>query len=241
MPADKVLNLVAGDNEATRLASVELSRERPELVMKVLEALAQEGRQVRGRQGRSQSRQQDQSQLGQSQQLTLFDEEFGTGTAGEATGGRAGGSVGDFTGGLAGARELLGLAAVDAPSTVVSMPSAHPIPSPRYLNKVLHQLYERPPASYEGLLETPGVGPSTLRALAMVAEVTHGTRPSFGDPVRYAFAHGGKDNFPFPVQRSDMEHSLQVMRTAVEKAKVGERDKLDALRRLALQEQEMRN
>jgi hypothetical protein len=211
VPAEGVLNLVAGNNEATRLASVELSRERPEQVVKVLEAIAREGCLADGLQGRLKS--QVQPGLIQPQQLTLFDEEFGASSAGEAT--------------------------IGTSTTVVTMPSAHPIPSPRYLNKVLHQLYERPLSSYEGLLAAPGVGPSTLRALAMVAEVTHGTRPSFGDPVRYAFAHGGKDNYPFPVQRSDMEHSLQVMRTAVEKAKMGDSDKLDALRRLALQEKEM--
>jgi hypothetical protein len=238
MPADGVLNLVAGDNEATRLASVELSRERPEQVVKVLEAIARESRLASGGQGRLQPQ-------GQPQQLTLFDEELGAspslGTAetGESADKQVGGLSDDLAGGLAIGRGALVQAAVDTHSTIVTMPVAHPIPSPRYLNKVLHQLYERPPSSYEGLLEAPGVGPSTLRALAMVAEVTHGTRPSFGDPVRYAFAHGGKDNYPFPVQRIDMEHSLQVMRTAVEKAKMGERDKLDALRRLALQEKVM--
>ena len=115
----------------------------------------------------------------------------------------------------------------------ITMPRPHPIPSPRYLNKILHQLYERPLVNYEHLLETPGVGPSTLRALAMVAEVTHGTQPSFADPVRYAFAHGGKDKIPFPVSRRDLEHSLGVLRTAVEKAKLGHQEKLEALRKLA--------
>src|SRR5690606_24848204 len=98
---------------------------------------------------------------------------------------------------------------------------------------------EYPIENYENLLETPGVGPSTLRALAMVAEVTHGALPSFADPVRYAFAHGGKDNFPFPVSRYDLEHSLEVLRTAVEKAKLGHQEKMEALRRLAQQGERM--
>lgn len=121
--------------------------------------------------------------------------------------------------------------------TKMFMPAAHPIPAPGYLNKILHQIYEKPPESYEGLLESPGVGPSTLRALAMVAEVTHGAQPSFEDPVRYTFAHGGKDGFPFPVARRDLEHSIGVLRTALEKGKIGEREKLDALRRLAREEE----
>jgi hypothetical protein len=121
----------------------------------------------------------------------------------------------------------------------IIMPSFHPIPSPKRLDKILYSIYQKPPESYEGLLETPGVGPGTLRALAMVAEVTHGTKASFNDPVRYSFAHGGKDKYPFPVQKRDMEHSLNVLRTAIEKAKFGERDKLDALRRLAEHEQRL--
>lgn len=129
--------------------------------------------------------------------------------------------------------------AVESGQTVVKkmdMPAAHPIPTPQRINKILYQLYEKPPESYEKLLETQGVGPGTLRALAMVAEVTHGARPSYEDPVRYAFAHGGKDGFPFPVDRNDITHSFEVLRTAVEKAAIGQNDKLEALRRLARQE-----
>ena len=67
----------------------------------------------------------------------------------------------------------------------------------------------------------------------MVAEVTHGALPSFQDPVRYTFAHGGKDNYPFPVQGADLTHSLEVLRTAINKARLGEKDKLQSLRKLA--------
>jgi hypothetical protein len=116
---------------------------------------------------------------------------------------------------------------------IMTMPKHHPIPSARYLDKILYQLYDRPPGSYKNLLERPGVGPSTLRALAMVAEVTHGALPSFQDPVRYTFAHGGKDNYPFPVQGADLTHSLEVLRTAINKARLGEKDKLQSLRKLA--------
>ena len=118
-------------------------------------------------------------------------------------------------------------------SSIIHLPVPHPIPSPRYLDKMLYQLYERPPENYQGLLEQKGVGPSTLRALAMVAEITHGAKPAFHDPVRYAFAHGGKDGFPFPVERNDIQQSLNVLRTAIEKGKIGENDKLESLRRLA--------
>jgi hypothetical protein len=201
---EEVLNLVAGDNEATRAASVELAREKPETVSQVLSALAAEAA--------------PRPAPDRPRQLTLFDDELGPQPKLPPASAAANRSPG---------------------FTTLSMPRPHPIPSPRRINQMLYRLYERPPGSYEQLLETPGVGPSTLRALAMVAEVTHGARPSFTDPVRYAFAHGGKDGFPFPVQPRDLEHSLGVLRTAVEKARVGDRDRLDALRRLADQEERM--
>ncbi|WP_425340326.1 DUF763 domain-containing protein [Ammoniphilus resinae] len=200
-PAKDVLNLVSRNNEATRLASVELCREeRPETVVKVLESIKKSN-----------------SRSMEPQQLSLFDEEFVSGES----------EIPDTLGSSSTSSEIY---------SSMTMPRPHPIPSSRHLNKILHQLYERPLDNYENLLETPGVGPSTLRALAMVAEITHGTRPSFEDPVRYAFAHGGKDKIPFPVSRRDMEHSFGVLRTAVEKAKLGHQEKLEALRRLAQHE-----
>lgn len=224
-----VLNLVSRSNEATRLASVELCREKPEAVAKVLAALSAAA-----------DPKQSNASANAPQQLTLFDEEFGPAPAAPADAARArGGKAAAGSGRADAARAVLGAepAMASGAFTRMTMPRAHPIPAPRYLDKILRELYEKPPASYERLLETPGVGASTLRALAMVAEVTHGAQPTYADPVRYAFAHGGKDSYPFPVQARDLEHSLAVLRTAVEKAKLGERDKLDALRRLALQEE----
>ncbi|MFD2752058.1 DUF763 domain-containing protein [Virgibacillus siamensis] len=119
---------------------------------------------------------------------------------------------------------------------VLTLPEKHAIPSPNYLDKVLYKIYEKPPADYQQLLELEGVGPSTLRALAMVSEVTHGAQPSFHDPVRYAFAHGGKDSYPFPVQRDDITKSLDVLKSAIKKGKIGEKDKLQALRKLSNRE-----
>lgn len=115
----------------------------------------------------------------------------------------------------------------------ITMPSYHHIPRSGYLDKILYKLYAKPPQEYENLLEEPGIGPGTLRALAMVAEVTHGVAASYQDPVRYAFAHGGKDGYPFFVQRQDYEHSIGVLKKALEKGKIGSNEKLYALRRLA--------
>ena len=71
--------------------------------------------------------------------------------------------------------------------------------NPQYLEKILLKTYERAPEDFETLLGMEGVGPKTLRALALVSELIHGTPASMRDPARFSFAHGGKDGIPFPV------------------------------------------
>ncbi|MDI3280190.1 MAG: DUF763 domain-containing protein [Bacillota bacterium] len=115
----------------------------------------------------------------------------------------------------------------------LSLPAGHAVPDADRLNRVLQRLYEEPPRDFAGLLAAPGVGPATVRALALVAEVAYGAPPSFRDPVRYSFAHGGKDGHPFPVNRADYAHSWQVLEDALRRARLGNREKLVALRRLA--------
>lgn len=119
------------------------------------------------------------------------------------------------------------------------LPAAHAVPRAAHWNRVLHHLYERPPEDFAGLLLTPGVGPSTLRALVMAAEVIHGVRASRTDPVRYSFAHGGKDGHPFPVSREDFDHSITVLRRGLERARAGQREAMAALSRLARWEAEV--
>jgi hypothetical protein len=113
------------------------------------------------------------------------------------------------------------------------LPRYHGIPAASRLDRILYRLYERAPASYEALLATEGVGAGTLRALAMVAELVAGIPVTFVDPVRYSFAHGGKDGHPFPVRTPDYDHSIEVLQQAIRRARIGDRDRLDALRRLA--------
>mgnify|MGYP001478596929 CR=1 FL=1 len=115
----------------------------------------------------------------------------------------------------------------------LSLPAAHAVPDAGRLEKVLRGLYERGVKDFEELLGMPGVGAQTVRALAMVAEVVHGVPASFRDPARYSFAHGGKDGHPYPVRRDLYDRSVAVLQQAVERARLGDRDKLDALRRLS--------
>jgi uncharacterized protein len=103
----------------------------------------------------------------------------------------------------------------------------------RYLHKVLLRTYERAPEDFETLLGVPGVGAKTLRALALAAELIYGTRASTRDPARFSFAHGGKDGFPYPVDRETYDRTVEVLGAAVRRARVGETEKVQALKRLA--------
>ncbi|NIR01481.1 MAG: DUF763 domain-containing protein, partial [Gemmatimonadales bacterium] len=78
-----------------------------------------------------------------------------------------------------------------------------------------------------------GVGPKTIRALALIADLLYGAKASLRDPATFSFAHGGKDGVPYPVDRATYDHSIDVLREAVNRAKVADREKLKALRRLA--------
>lgn len=115
----------------------------------------------------------------------------------------------------------------------LSLPRQHSIPRTSYLQRSLQAAYEQQPQNFAALLETSGVGPGTLRALCLVAEVAYGVQPSYTDPVRYSFAHGGKDGFPFPVQEEDIRNSYTTLQRAVKKARLGNRDQLQALQNLA--------
>jgi len=115
----------------------------------------------------------------------------------------------------------------------LALPWRHEIPRTEYLNKALLKLYEVQPQNFLQVLGVEGVGPKTIRALAMVAEVAYGAPASFRDPVRYSFAHGGKDGHPYPVDRNLYQHTLEMLEKALREAKMGRSEKLEAFRRLS--------
>lgn len=115
----------------------------------------------------------------------------------------------------------------------LKLPRGHAIPRTSYLNKSLRTAYEQHPSDFEQLLRIQGVGPSTLRALCLVAEVAFGVKASYSDPVRYSFAHGGKDGFPFPVNEADIENSYTILRKALRRARAGHNEQLQALKNLS--------
>ncbi|MFQ6015264.1 MAG: DUF763 domain-containing protein [Anaerolineae bacterium] len=105
--------------------------------------------------------------------------------------------------------------------------------NPDRLGSIFLKTYERQPGDFEVLLGMSGVGPKTIRALSLVAELVYGVKPSFRDPVRYSFAHGGKDGYPYPVDRKNYDRSIDTLQRAIKQAQVGNREKLEALKRLA--------
>jgi hypothetical protein len=98
--------------------------------------------------------------------------------------------------------------------------------------ETLKRLYEFRPTNYEELLGIKGVGPSTVRGLALIAELIYGQPPSWKDPVRYSFAYGGKDGVPYPVDKKAMDESIQILKTAVENARIDGDEKTKSLQRL---------
>jgi uncharacterized protein len=104
--------------------------------------------------------------------------------------------------------------------------------NPRHLKTVLLSTWETAPADFETLLAVKGVGAATLRALALISELLYGAPASSRDPARYSFAHGGKDGFPFPVDRRTYDGSIDFLRDALGRARIGSSDRLHALKRL---------
>ena len=103
---------------------------------------------------------------------------------------------------------------------------------PESVEKILLKTYEVKAPDFQTLLGLPGVGAKTLRALALIAEVTYGTPASWKDPAKFSFAHGGKDGHPYPVNCSVYDESIEILRRTVERASIEKSDKDNALRRL---------
>ncbi len=104
---------------------------------------------------------------------------------------------------------------------------------PRSINwKRMREIYEFQPTGYEELLSMNGVGPKTVRALALISDLIYGEKPSWKDPVKYTFTVGGKDGVPFPVDKKAMDESIDLIKQGVEQAKIGDKQKLRSLKKL---------
>jgi hypothetical protein len=103
----------------------------------------------------------------------------------------------------------------------------------KYLEKVLNKVCAVKPHTYEELLAQEGVGPKTMRALSLVSEVIYGARPSYEDPARYSFAHGGKDATPYPVDRRTYDYTIAFFSKVVQKMRLPFTEKKAILAKLA--------
>lgn len=98
--------------------------------------------------------------------------------------------------------------------------------------KGLMNAYEFQPKNYEELVAVKGLGAKSIRALALVSNLVYGAEPSWRDPVKFSFSHGGKDGYPYPVDRETYDKSIGILKTAVENAKIGNKEKIFAFKRL---------
>ena len=101
------------------------------------------------------------------------------------------------------------------------------------LGAMLWLTHDNQPADFEELLLLQGMGPRTLQSMALVSEVIYGTPSRFTDPARFSFANGGKDGHPFPVPVNVYDETLSILTKAIEKAKLGQSDKLQAIHKLS--------
>ncbi|MDC7239639.1 MAG: DUF763 domain-containing protein [Spirochaetales bacterium] len=116
------------------------------------------------------------------------------------------------------------------------MPSRHEVHpediDPKRLGAVLAAAGESGVTEFSDLLLIQGLGPRTLRSLALVSEIIYGKPCRFDDPARFSFAHGGKDGHPFPVPLKVYDETLQYLGSSLSKSRVDESEKRDSLKRL---------
>ena len=116
------------------------------------------------------------------------------------------------------------------------MPSHHDVQASdvdlKRLGAMLSLTRELQPENFEDLLLLKGVGPRTMQSLALVSEIIHGSPSRFQDPARFCFAHGGKDGHPFPVPIKTYDETINILKSGIEKAKLGNSEKLQAIKKL---------
>jgi len=112
----------------------------------------------------------------------------------------------------------------------------HPVVEEKFdlkrLGKTIFSAKEQNPKNFEQLLSLKGVGPKTIRALSLVAEIIYGARPSYEDPARYSFSVGGKDGTPYPVDRETYDKTLEIMEKGIKKSLISIKEKTEAQKRL---------
>lgn len=116
---------------------------------------------------------------------------------------------------------------------IVSFGPRHSIIEQDKINmQMLKKAYEIQPRNYEELVAIKGVGPKTIRSLALISDLVYGKRASWKDPVKFSFAHGGKDSYPYRINKKHYDRTTDILKSAIDNAKIGNKDKLHAIKRL---------
>lgn len=112
----------------------------------------------------------------------------------------------------------------------------HPVVQEKFdlkrLEKTIFGAQAENPENFEKLLSLKGVGPKTIRALSLVAEIIYGAKPSYEDPARYTFSHGGKDGTPYFPSPDEMDLTIDILEKGIQRSKISNREKVEAQRRL---------
>jgi len=112
----------------------------------------------------------------------------------------------------------------------------HPVLKEKFdlkrLKKTIEKAHFLEPKNFEELLSTEGVGPKTIRALSLVSELIYGAKPSYEDPARYSFSHGGKDGTPYFPRAEEIDLTIELLEKGIKKAKISNREKIEAQKRL---------
>jgi len=125
--------------------------------------------------------------------------------------------------------------------TSMSLPNKeffwHPVVKEKFdlkrLQKTIFAVNDQKPEDFEKMLSLKGVGPKTIRALSLVAEIIYGAKPSYEDPARYTFCVGGKDNVPMPIDKGVYDRVIEIMGKGIKKSDISLREKAEAQRRLS--------
>lgn len=85
----------------------------------------------------------------------------------------------------------------------------------------------------------PGLGPKTLRALALIADIIYGVPTRYDSPVThplnpYVYAHavGGKDGVPYPFDPGTAREAVEFLLEALDKSRLDAMERRRALERL---------
>ncbi len=118
--------------------------------------------------------------------------------------------------------------------TITKLPPRHRVLlsdiNPKHVDKIFLKTYKEKPSDFISLLYSYGVGPKTIRALALISDLIYGEKVSFRDPARFSFAHGGKDGYPYKISHNEYERTIDILKRAINKAKIDNSDKIKALR-----------